>query len=91
MGWRDVVGIIEVLAVAIAAWLFITTSVRAEARYDPTSDPNVRSYMVCIQLASGGGDNSLVPDVSVFDEYGYVLWNDGTGKAILCQNVEKPA
>jgi hypothetical protein len=59
-------------------------------RYDPTTDPAVQSYLVCIQLASGGGDNSNVPDASNFDEVGYVTWSNGLEKAILCQDVEKP-
>ena len=62
---------------------------QAQERYDPTTDPNVQSYMVCIQLASGGGDNSGVPDVSNFDQVGYVTWNNGLGKFILCQEVDK--
>ena len=74
-----------------AAWSLLLgfAGVRAQEHYDPINDPNVQSYMVCIQLSSGGGDNSSVPDVSAFDEVGYVQWANGTGKAILCQNVDK--
>ena len=63
---------------------------RAQERYDPTTDPAVQSYLVCIQLASGGGDNSSVPDISKFDDVGYATWANGTTKAILCQEVDKP-
>lgn len=62
---------------------------QARDRYDPTTDPNVASYLVCIQLSSGGGDNSDVPDVSNFDDAGYVTWSNGLGKFILCQEVDK--
>jgi hypothetical protein len=71
-------------------WALLSTQgARAQERYDPITDPNVQAYMVCIQLASGGGDNSNVPDASNFDEVGYVTWSNGLGKAILCQDVEK--
>lgn len=77
----------------ISMMLLVLCAGKAHAqadRYDPTTDPNVQSYMVCIQLASGGGDNSDVPDVSNFDDVGYVTWNNGLGKFILCQEIDKP-
>lgn len=85
MNWRDFVAIGVVL---LMGWLFLTRVALAE-RYDPTTDPEVRSYLVCIQLASGGGDNSEVRDLSEFDQVGYVTWSDGLGKFLLCQEVAK--
>lgn len=72
--------------------LFLITAMTGRAqedRYDPTTDPNVQSYLVCIQLSSGGGDNSNLPDAETFDEKGYVQWANGTTKAIVCQDVDK--
>jgi hypothetical protein len=82
-----VIGFFVLLWVAI--WLTVTVVKAQSDRYDPTSDPNVQSYMVCVQLASGGGDNSNLPPASAFDEAGYVQWANGTTKAILCQDVDK--
>ena len=75
---------------AVLIWFALNTpGAHAQERYDPTTDPNVQSYMVCIQLASGGGDNSSVPDASNFDNVGYVQWSNGLGKFILCQEIDK--
>lgn len=80
---------LEQFVIIVMLTLLCTGRVHAQERYDPTADPSVSSYLTCIQLASGGGDNSSVPDVSQFDNVGYVTWADGTTKAILCQDVDK--
>ncbi len=82
-------GLVLARVVFIGMLALYAEQVLAQERYDPTTDPSVASYLTCIQLASGGGDNSNVPDVSQFDNVGYVTWADGTTKAILCQDIDK--